>query len=320
MLGKIVRRVLGGAAIVVAAAGLAVSAWAWREYRRDPMLLIDRGVVPLRVISTREEPLTTQTGEDRRLLLIRLSGVEPSPLRIAVSLPAGPAPRRLPVLLILGGLEIGRESLRYVGVHGRNALVAVEYPRSSTYWYEGPPLLKLPSIREAALAMPQQVASLIEWVRQQPWADPERVTLLGYSFGAFFVPACARVAAAHGLALRTLVMAYGGADVPAVLDANLRIRPRVLEWATSRILAAVVRPLEPALHLPHLGTDALFVTGLRDTKVPLASARLMQSLKPAPKAVIDLDSTHMGPDKPELTAEIVRRSREWLISKGAMNP
>ncbi len=316
---KIVRRAFQGAAILVAAVVLAMAGWTCREYLRDPMPLLDRGIVPLATASTLEERLATGSGEPRRVLLIELTGVEPGPLKIAVSLPAD-AGGRLPVLVVLGGLEVGRDSLRYIRVQGRNALVAVEYPRSPTYWYEGTPILKLYRVREAALAMPQQVASLLAWLREQPWADPERVTLLGYSFGAFFVPACARVAAVHGLAPRSLVMAYGGAGLPEVFEANLPLRPRILQWAVARLLSTVLHPMEPALHLPRLRGDALFVTGLRDAKVPLASARLMQSLKPEPKTVIDLDSSHMGPDKPELTAEIVRRSREWLIARGSMSP
>jgi hypothetical protein len=305
---------LGGTVVVIAAA------WAMREFHRDPMPLLDRGLAPLRVAASTTSTLTTAAAEARTVLEMELDGVEPGPLRITVSLPAGREGGRLPVVIILGGLEVGRESLRYVETHGENALVAVQYPRSATYWYEGTPLAKLPAIRESALAMPSQVASLAAWLRSQPWADPDRVSLLGYSFGAFFVPACARVARADGQGFRTLVMAYGGADLTRVFDANIRLRPRLVQWPAARLLAAVVRPLEPALHLPHLPEEALFVTGLRDRKVPLESARRMQQLKPEPKTVIDLDAAHMSPKNPVLTRRIVGITREWLVARGAMAP
>jgi hypothetical protein len=305
---------LAGAVVVVAAV------WAIREFHRDPMPLLDRGLAPLRVAASTTSTLTTAAAEARTVLEMELDGVEPGPLRITVSLPAGREGGRLPVVIILGGLEVGRESLRYVETHGENALVAVQYPRSATYWYEGTPLAKLPAIRESALAMPSQVASLAAWLRSQPWADPDRVSLLGYSFGAFFVPACARVARADGQGFRTLVMAYGGADLTRVFDANIRLRPRLVQWPAARLLAAVVRPLEPALHLPHLPEEALFVTGLRDRKVPLESARRMQQLKPEPKTVIDLDAAHMSPKNPALTRRIVGITREWLVARGAMAP
>jgi alpha/beta superfamily hydrolase len=296
------------------------TAWAVREFHRDPMPLLDHGIAALRVVSSHSLPLTTAAGEARTVLEIELAGAAPDSVRIAVSLPAQPHARHLPVLIILGGLEVGRDSLRYVGTHGENALVAVQYPRSATYWYEGTPLRKLPAIRSAALAMPARIASLAAWLRAQPWADPDRVSLLGYSFGAFFVPACARVARADGQAFSFLVMAYGGADLARVFDANVRLRPRALQWTAGRLLAAVVRPLEPALHLPLLPEEALFVTGLRDRKVPLASARRMQQLKPEPKTVIDLDTAHMDPKDPALTRQIVETTRAWLVARGAIAP
>jgi hypothetical protein len=311
-------RFLGVIGVLVGAVLLVTTVWAVREFQRDPMPLLDHGLAPLRVAASTASTLTTAAGEARTVLEIELDGVEPGPLRITVSLPARPASGRLPVLIVLGGLEVGRRSLRYVETHGENALIAVQYPRSATYWYEGTPLAKLPVIRESALAVPSQVASLAAWARLQPWADPQRVSLLGYSFGAFFVPACARVARAHGQAFRTLVMAYGGADLPRVLDANIRLRPRALQWVVGRLLAAIVHPLEPALHLPHLPEEALFVTGLRDRKVPLASARRMQALKPEPKTVIDLDTAHMDPRNPLLIRRIVETTRRWLVARGAL--
>ncbi len=310
-------------AIIGALAGavvLVTAAWAVREFQRDPMPLLDRGLAPLHVATSTASTLTTASGEARTVMEMELDGVEPGPLWITVSLPAGGEGRRLPVLIVLGGLEIGRESLRYVETHGENALVAVQYPRSATYWYEGTPLTKLPAIRASALAVPSRVASLAAWLRSQPWADPQKVSLLGYSFGAFFVPACARVARADAQAFGFLVMAYGGADMTRVFDANLRLRPRPLQWLVGPLLAAVVRPVEPALHLPYLPEEALFVTGLRDRKVPLASARRMQALKPEPKTVIDLDAAHMDPKNPALTRRIVEVTRGWLVARGAIAP
>lgn len=317
---RLAGRLLMAFVALAAACVLVIGAWALRELHRDPMPLLDRGLKPLRVVAAAASTLTTASGEVRTVLELELAGVEPGPLRITVSRPAAPTAARLPVVIILGGLEVGRRSLRYVDTHGENALVAVQYPRSPTYWYEGTPLLKAPQIRESALAVPSQVASLTAWLRAQPWVDPADVSLLGYSFGAFFVPACARVARADGQAFRTLVIAYGGADLARVLDANLRLRPRALRWIAAQLLAALVHPIEPALHLPHLPEPTLFVTGLRDHKVPLESARRMQALKPAPKTVIDLDTSHMDPKNPALTRRIVEITREWLVARGVMAP
>lgn len=318
-MGRWAKRILGlGSGFLLLALAI-LGAWVVREYRRDPMPLLDLPAAPLAPGALRESTLRTSAGEVRRLLEMDLAGAPEGPVRIALSLPPGPQ-QALPVVVILGGLEAGRESLRYVARHGPNALIAYAYPRPTADLYEGQALFKLPRIRRAALAVPSQVSALLLWIRLQGWADPDRVSLLGYSFGAMFVPATARVAGGRGISLRTLVMAYGGADLPALLAANASLRPAWLRPIAARMAGAVVRPLEPALHLPHLPTEALFLSGLQDRQIPLRCARLMQDLKPPPKTVLELETGHMDPGLPEVNRRIVEASRTWLLSRGAMMP
>ncbi len=306
----------GGGALLLTLSLLGL--WVAREYRRDPMPLLDQPTTPLVIRTLQESTLLTATGEPRHLLEYELDGAPEGPIRVALSLPMGPE-RPLPVVVILGGLDVGRESLRYVETHGPNALVAFAYPRPTQDLYDGKPLFKLPRIRRAALAVPSQVCALLAWIRVQAWADPQRVSLLGYSFGAMFVPATARVAQVRGIPFRTLVMAYGGADLPGLLAANADLRPAWVRPFASRIVGSVIRPLEPALHLPHLKGETLFLPGLKDDRVPLPFARLMQSLKPGPKTILDLDEGHMDPSRPDLNRKIVAASQAWLVEKGAMD-
>ncbi len=311
-------RILGlaGGGLLLALALL----WFWvaGEYRRNPMPLLDQPATPLVIQTLRESTFLTAAGETRRLLEYELHGAPEGPVRLALSLPMDPG-KPLPVVIILGGLDVGKESLRYVDAHGPNALVALAYPRPTQDLYEGKALFKLPRIRRAALAVPSQVCASAAWIRHQAWADPRRVSLLGYSFGAMFVPATARLARVHGIPFRTLVMAYGGADLPGLLAANSEFRPAWMKSLAAHLVGAVVRPLEPALHLPYLKEETLFLSGLRDERVPLAYARLMQSLKPEPKTILELDEGHMDPSLPVLNRKIVATSQAWLVGRGALD-
>ena len=291
---------------------------AWGQYRRDPLPQIDSGLAALRLTEQKEYPSTTASGEARIYRELTFEGAREGPLHLTLSLPAGAA-EPLPVLVILGGLEVGRESLKYVERHGRNGLVALQYPRTPAYWYEGLPIARLPQIRAAVVAIPARVASVLAWIRVQPWADPARLNLLGYSFGAIFVPASARVAQNHDLPVRSLVLAYAGTDLPDLLAANAKFRPVLLRKPLAWLAGSLLRPVEPALHLPHLRCEALFVNGLKDEMVPLRLARRMQMLHGGPRAVRELDALHMDPKRPELTREIVRLSWEWLQQIGAAN-
>jgi len=291
--------------------------WVFWAYVRAPMPLLDHGPQALLLAGRRDSQAWTPGGEARRILDLTFRGTLPVPLQVVVSLPAEPS-GPLPVVVVLGGLEAGRKSLAYVSHHGANALVACDYPQHPA-WYEGAPLGELPSIRAAALAMPELVAGLMTWIRVQPWADPGCVSLVGYSFGAAFAPACTRLLEHRGQAPFRLVMAFGGADLPGLFEANVKVRPRLLQWAAGRALGALVRPLEPSLHLPHLRTGALVILGTRDTKVPYRNARLMHDLHGGPKNLLELDALHLDPRRPELSTEVVEASRVWLVSQGAMN-
>ena len=315
---KWVVRILGVGGGVLFLGFSLLSVWVVREYRRDPMPLLYQPASPLVVRGLRESTFLTATGEPRHLLEYEFDGAPEGAVRMALSLPLGP-PKPLPVVVILGGLEVGQESLRYVETHGPNALVAFAYPRPTKDLYEGKALFKLPRIRRAALAVPSQVCSLATWIRVQAWGDPRRVSLLGYSFGAMFVPATARVAQVRGVPFRTLVMAYGGADLPGLLAANSDLRPSWVKSLASHVVGSVVRPLEPSLHLPHLKEETLFLTGLKDERVPLPFARLMQALKPSPKTILELDEGHMDPSRPDLNRKIVAASQAWLVERGAMD-
>lgn len=315
---KWVVRILGMGAGLLLSLFFTLVLWVAREYRRDPMPLLDQPSAPLVIRTYRQSTLLTTAGERRDFFELELDGAPEGPVRLAISLPVETR-KPLPVAIILGGLEAGRESLRYVDSHGPNALVALAYPRPTADLYEGRPLFKLPGIRRAALAVPSQVCALRAWVRGQAWADSRRVSLLGYSFGAIFVPASARVAQVRGIPFSTLVMAYGGADLPGLLAVNSDLKPAWMRPLASRIVGSVVRPLEPALHLPHLKGEVLFLTGLKDEMVPLSLARRMQILKPEPKTVLDLEEGHMGPARPELTRKVIAASRAWLVAQGALD-
>jgi fermentation-respiration switch protein FrsA (DUF1100 family) len=220
--------------------------------------------------------------------------------------------------VILGGAEIGQESLGYIPTHGGNALVAYQYPKSGELWSEGALAGKIPALRRAVLDVPAQVEAMLVWVQAQPWFDPERVSLMGYSFGALFLPAAQHLAQAHGRNLGPTVLAYGGADIPELIMANLEVRPRWIRRFLAEIAAVSIRPVEPALHLPYLQGQFLLINGKWDIQIPPASALRMQNLTPGPKTVVWLEAGHMNPGNPALLAEIIRVSRGWMIQRRAM--
>jgi len=238
---------------------------------------------------------------------------------ITLSLPEEKTAKRLPILMILGGLEIGRKSLTYIDTTGQNALIGYNYPYSPEYWYENAGIGEIPAIQNAVLEVPSQVSAILRWTKGQTWADTSRINLLGYSFGAIFLPSALHYTQTNNLYVNAGIMAYGGANLYELLYSNLADVPPVLRCGIAWIASSAIYPVEPLLHLPILKGEFLLINGTRDKKIPDKSWKTLQQATPEPKTIKNLDESHMHPRKTELTATIVRLSRNWLRERDYIN-
>ncbi|MEJ2637123.1 MAG: dienelactone hydrolase family protein [Calditrichia bacterium] len=318
-LSHILRKFMLVSGIFLLLVVLVIAAWATYQHLRDPLAALDRGSPDLRVVRQHAYPVALED-ENRTYIDFTLSAEGLDSLRITVSLPAHPVPDGIPSLVILGGLEIGRESLQYVPAHGSNALIAYEYPYSPRYWYDGTPLTQVPVIRQSVLKVPAQVEAVLRWALQQPWSDHQRISLLGYSFGAMFVPAVNHLAASHQSPPAATVIAYGGADIFRLLKANFKFLPPLPRYAVAWLASTAIQPVEPEAHLPHMQGTFLVINGKQDHQIPQNCWKKLQSLTPEPKTVMVLDAGHMNPAKPDLTRKLVTISRQWLLDLNAINP
>ncbi|NIV03737.1 MAG: hypothetical protein GWN59_03685 [Calditrichae bacterium] len=304
--------------LIIVMAGL-IGGWGIWARLQDPLEVIDYGIENLKVVSDFTYP-DTASGQKRIYHDVTLWSGSLDTLKITISFPETIPERGLPVSVILGGLETGRKSLQYIPDHGNNAVIAYQYPYSPRYWYDGAALEQIPIIRNAALKAPAQIEALCRWAVQQSWSNGKPVNVLGYSFGALFVPAVYHLAVHHQLTLGPGVIAYGGANLYELLRANFRkINPFVrpfLAW----FAATALYPGEPELHLPHLKGKFLIINGKNDHQVPRECWRLLHKLTPEPKTIIFLNEGHMRPRKVELNEKIIRISKEWLLRRDAINP
>ncbi len=241
---------------------------------------------------------------------------------LVVSLPDPLPDRPLPILVVLGGLGTGLKNIRYVPPAGDNVVVGYDWPIPrklprgiDLFW-------QAPGLYDRVFRVPGQIATVVEWVAGQPWAERERISLLGFSLGAVAVPAAQRLLELRGLRVGWTVLAYGGANVANFLEHHPKIRPDwarpVIGWLAERLF----RPLDPAEHLPHLSGRFLVIGGTDDGLIPKHSAQLMQDLVPEPKTVLLLNGQHMGVGKAQtaLLSQILQVTEDWLVDQGAVNP
>lgn len=316
---RLSRILLAAFAAGTVVAALVVAGWAVRERTRDPLEAVDPDPGAIRVVRDTTRPVTTQAGERRVYRELRFESTGLGAVEVTVSRPTdGEGP--YPLLVLLAGFRTGGESLGHVPVHGPNLLVGYEYPYTPERWERRGGPLEVPALRRAVLRVPGQVALVRRLVSDLEDVDEGRTSLLGYSFGALFTPAALRVARRRGAPFRGAILAYGGADIRRLLAANLDLEPGLLRGAAARLAAAAIRPLEPALHLPHLEGRFLVIRGSRDERIPPGSAELLADLLPEPKRIVRLEAGHMGPGNPDVTRRVVELSREWLLAEDLMAP
>lgn len=311
---------------VVAAVGtlllVVLTAWVWasRERARDPLMAIHRPPAEFRLIVDSVYEAVTAAGEVRIFRDLVIDADAAGTIRLTTSRPALDPDRPMPLVVVLAGLRTGRESLGFLDEHGPNLLVGYEYPYDQETFGTGAKLAQLPAIRRAVLQVPSQIALAADVVAHSEMVDLERTALLGFSLGALFVPAVQRVAAEEGRPFHAMILAYGGADIEALMDANLRIRSRALRQGIAATGATLVHAMEPGHHLPHIPGRFLLIHGDRDTQIPRILAETMTALTPEPKEVVVLGGGHMGPRDPEVTARVVEISRDWLLRNGVIDP
>ncbi len=156
------------------------------------------------------EQTTVEASEDvsidETLALVSSSGLE---VAMRVRRPVD-SDGSLPVLLVLGGENTGKDAVDLGGVPEGVAYAAIDYP------YRGDRNLKglwrtagaLPDIRRAFLDTPPALSLAISWLTQQDWVDTRRIELVGVSLGVPFAAVCG----ALDKRLSRVWLLHGGAD------------------------------------------------------------------------------------------------------------
>lgn len=237
-----------------------------------------------------------------------------------ISLP-DPLPRtRLPLVVVLGGLGTGEANIRFIDAAGDNAIIGYDWPLPTAFPKGIQAVTQIPSLRRRALAVPGQVSAMLRWLWAQPWSDPGRISMLGFSLGAIPLAAVERVAQQEGVDIRWTVLAYGGVGLDALVEGDQRIKPAWIRPLLGEGVALLLRPLEPAAHLPHLTGHFLILGASHDTIVDRRASARLEDLTPEPKTIIRIAGDHIGTgDRQTLLAEAMAATRRWLIAEGAVN-
>jgi len=258
---------------------------------------------------------------NRRVEHLVLHGHTLGDIAFTLSLPDPLPLKKLPVVLILGGHVTGADSIRYIKDAGDNAIAGYAWPLPVRLHGVRDFMWQAPNLYHRVMTIPGQVVTALGWLMEQPWAEAERLSLLGFSQGALAVPCVQDLAAHDGIRIGWTIIAYGGAPLGELLAANPHLKPTWLRQALAPLVDLLFHSLEPTVHLPRLSGKFLVLEGRNDGLIPEAARNLMREAVPEPKTVITFEGTHLGvgPDQVALLQKIIETSKSWLIENGAIN-
>lgn len=241
---------------------------------------------------------------------------------LTLSMPSQEPQEKMPIIMVLGGLGTGANNIRAITNAGNNIVVGYDWPMTVN-----PPknfgfLLEVPKFYKGAMIAPAQIAAAIDWLSVQPFADPNRISILGYSMGALAAPAAQRLTEDSGHKVNWTILAYGGAPLGAIFTADKHIQPDIMRALLAPLINIVFHPLQPEMYLPTLTGHFLILEGKNDGLIPESARTNLRQATLEPKTVIDFEGDHMGvgPDKQELLQKIIAASRAWLMRMNAVNP
>lgn len=299
--------------ILIVGAGSAAGLWL---DRRDALSSLPRPQHGLEI-----ERTSLAYRDRRRVEHIVFTTAALGEIGVVVSLPDPLPDRKLPLLIVLGGLGTGEDNIRVIADAGDNVIVGYDWPIAPRFDGFGGLSHALRHYQDV-MAIPAQVTSAIDFLASQPWADDKRISLLGYSLGALAAPAIQDVAEHDGRNIGWTILAYGGAPFGELVAANPHVKPGWARPILASVVDVLLHPLQPTEHLAHLSGQFLILEGHGDTLIPESARARLREAAPEPKTIMDFEGDHMGvgSEKTALLQRIIAASTTWLIEKGAVNP
>ena len=219
--------------------------------------------------------------------------------------------KRYPAIILLGGKATGKYAVNYALNIDNIVILALDYPyeprESYTFWTI---LSDAPRVRKALLDMVPSTILATDYLFSRCDVDTTKLVILGYSFGAPFVPAIV----AHDRRAAVAAMVYGGGELTSMIRHNVaRYESVWLSELVGRLGGVLLHPLEPMKYVDRISpTPLVMINGTNDEQIPRYNTELFFNAAREPKKLIWLESQHVHPDNEDLTRRIIATLKEEL--------
>jgi predicted peptidase len=231
----------------------------------------------------------------------------------------GVSRKRFPAIILLGGKTTGKYAVDHALDIENVLIISPDYPYEPRESYSVASFLgDIPDIRQALLDMVPSVMLITDYLWDRPDVDTTRVVLLGYSFGAPFVPCVISQDRRSAVA----VMVYGGGDLHSLIRHNVaRFEGPVFSELAGFLGGLLLRPMEPMQFVDRIApTPLVMINGTQDEQVPRENAELLYAAARQPKKLIWLESRHVNVRNIELTVRIIRALKAELTRMRILEP
>lgn len=222
------------------------------------------------------------------------------------------ASRRYPAIILLGGKATGKHAINYAFDIDNSIILALDYPYEPREHYNlGTILWDIPDVRKALINMVPASMLAVDYLFQRKDVDTNKIIILGYSFGAPFVPVISSLDKRIAIA----AMVYGGGDLTSMIRHNVkRFEGMLFSEFIARIGGLLLHPLEPMNYADKISpTPLVMINGLNDEQIPRYNTELFFNAAKEPKKLIWLDSQHVNPNNTELTRKIIDTLKKELM-------
>jgi hypothetical protein len=283
----------------------------WRAQTALSLIASDLGLRPEKpAFQTEFTFLSTQGERDLVEFQMKAPSTRLTPVRLLLSGPRGfmTSAEKHPIVFVVAGFLSGQNSIHLIKAPGPFILAGFEYSQTEASLLHRPEL-----VAELIRQTPGQIAASLAWLEQQHFANSGQIHFLGVSLGTLFAPVSLHLASRFGIQPSTTILAFGGADIGAVISqvVNGKVGSGQADQI-SNLVTGLLSLHDPRLHLPSLKGPFLVIRGSQDQIFPESSGRMLEDLLPEPKTLRLLPVDHIDPNKPEIVELANRQILEFL--------
>lgn len=227
--------------------------------------------------------------------------------------PRNEDPSPLPCVILLHGIGNRKELLDEVGPviaeEGFASACFDQFGRGERKQPDGHLVGELLDLRRRVQMTVLETRRLVDYLETRPEVDPDRIYLLGGSFGAM----TGSIASALEPRIRASALSYGGGDYPQFRH-SIEGREELGSWIDPAVhfLDWFLANADPVDYVGRISPRPVLVQGGREDRLlPFEAARALADAAAEPKTVMWYEGDHLDKDE-ELLRRVLSDAVTWL--------